>query len=246
MTPDLLESINFLISLNETRIEQYEWAFYDLYEEQLRQNYDHVIINRQNKTITIRHVEQDNTGKVDLKKQIVTFEQYLEKILRKEFNNSRRIINNFISCTILDNDYTEIITRNLNWLLQELTSFRLASADLLILYPILNSKTNQLIKYITEKKTTLQIDVSEITQTDPVIAIFGFLKGKNEHGQKIMSDSEHSRLIDSIKKMIETESSPNILPFQKIYISNDLLQYCFFVLHQVCCGEAKREFFLIL
>lgn len=76
-------------------------------------------------------------------------------------------------------------------------------------------------------------DTSSLSPREKVTAIFSYLKGENEKGEKIMADEEYSRLVQMVFHLVEKkEVPPDERPIGNIQITNELLQLTFWVLHK--------------
>lgn len=122
-------------------------------------------------------------------------------------------------------------------------------------YPVCKKYFDLLLEHInklsSENNGNIQVESNnfkvEIVESpeELIKEIFGYLKGKNVENLKIMSDSEHERLIKMITVMVKTESKPKIdRKFTEVKIPKALLRYTFYVLHNKLYGLAKREYYI--
>lgn len=227
----------FINNLNEHGVELMKDDFIRYYHEQN----DGCLFQNEEK----EYVSFIATNGTENYESVVYFSDFLEKRLFEELNNAKAIIDDeIIQLRIREKG----IDNYLDWILKELIIIQENSSELFELYPICQKPITGLIEYLCRKQKTNQINVEETINPnkDIVDSIFGFLKGKNDSGIKIMSDSEHERLIAAIKEMIEQEKMPEgINPFQKLEISNVSLRYCFYILHKKLYGiKPQRKYFI--
>ena len=208
------------------------------------------------------YIENENAPTIDYEHESVTyysnaigedsidgwkteyFKSYLERKLRVEFEKSKNLIYEKI---ILFKTTKSDITGFLEWQRNVLEKIKDDNKSILNNYPISYCPINGLIKYINE-----QLDIDKIKPTDvafekaPVLAIFGFLKENNQSGQKIMIDSDFDRLVAAIQRMVDDEKFvPEEKQIPSIKIPNDLLRFCFYVLHKRMYGKRPQRTYFI-
>jgi hypothetical protein len=101
------------------------------------------------------------------------------------------------------------------------------------------------IANIVNNKKQETINYTEINQnnTSPINDILCYLKGKNEHGQQIMSQTDYNILIDLIEKIYNNQEY-TIERKLEINVSVGVLRYTFYVLHLYLFGNAKNDCFI--
>ena len=235
-----LESI-----LNIDSIKTLEDSFYEpyIYDDEFKRMFDDIKINIENQKVILYLSNIDENGKHCHIKEEKYFSHYLKQNLSKELKKSKDIIEQFVfECK----QRGENITYIFNWQLKKIEQLKQDRTLLLQKYPICLLILDDLASYIKYQIATEQINIEEISLREtPINAIFGFLNGHNKDGQKIMTETEYEKLILAIEEMIRTESKPSITPIQNINIPNDLLRYCFYLLHKQLYGTRPKKKFVI-
>lgn len=181
----------------------------------------------------------------------VFFADKLKNILNVEYQNSRDLIKREIGNRITKVEsittYIQNQIRILKVISEKETALQLkypysksiidnllVNLNLLLKrYSNINSPSSPSVSSIEDKKEAIK---------NKVIEILGFLKGNNGNNQKIMTDSEHDRLIALTLEMIEKESVPPIGgKFNQLNITNGLLGFTFYVLHVELYGKRPRR-----
>ncbi|TWP23567.1 hypothetical protein ETU10_07540 [Apibacter muscae] len=164
----------------------------------------------------------------------------LNKILRKEFYKSKKLIDQAVldSNLLLDktkaDNYFLLIQKTLQYIIDK-------GGDEINQFPILLKPIKGIYNYINEKyrndtNITLQfpeVIISEMEDEALVYKILGYLKGLNNNREKIMSDEQFALMISYVMYFIENEeNSTNFQKLQSIKISKNLLRFTFWVLHK--------------
>lgn len=94
----------------------------------------------------------------------------------------------------------------------------------------------------TEYIQRLSIDDFFDDQLITVLDVLGYLNGAGINQQKIMSNPDYKRLLFYTIQMVQNESVPVIdEPFEKLYITNELLRYSYYILHVELFGVQPRK-----
>ena len=244
-----LEPIKFFESfLTESSIRSFKEEFYDFYDQGEFSN-SYVRIDKDSELVIVQYQETDNDGIVHNIENKEFFRTKFERKLKVEFGKSKQLIDKIIAQSKINrNDVADF----LKWQQQLLTNIKTCSTQLINLYPFVRYPIDGLIRHIQGRLNIQAIDIgmSYAAQEEPtkdlVSEIFEFLRGRNNAGLKIMSDAEYDRLIIAIREMKENESLPEVTPpFSKLNISNDLLKFCFYVLHKKLYGiKPQKPYFV--
>jgi hypothetical protein len=238
--------------LNEQYINLLKEDFYNVYREpaKLGLELSPFEINEQEETITYLlgeyTVGEKPTG-------VLSFKRELKIRLYSELQKSKSLIDESL---LQSGDIQGLLQIRL----RELEEIKSKSVILFEARPICKQVLESLMEYIniklgnesinnsptSTKDDSITLEEASIAEKNQIVDdIFGFLKGENAQGQQIMSESECNRLIEAIKEMVEKEESPEIKKFQKINIPNDLLRYCFYILHLKLYGiRPQRKYFI--
>lgn len=185
--------------------------------------------------------------------EIVYFKDIFSKCLYNGLSDFIQNLNEAVDVRFLDDSHEKFL-QLLQLKIQEIAaSSKVISRE----YPFVESYINRISEQIKKKKTAFSSNKDHIiiesspkeecnnNDKDLVLGIFSFLKEKNQHGQKIMSDSDYKRLIDGIRELIKKESAPEIGEISEINIPLDLLTYCFYILHKILYGVKPQRKYLL-
>lgn len=231
--------------LNNESVKTFENSFYEpyIYNDEFRRMFDDIKIDRDNQKVILYLSDVDENGNHYLLEEERYFSHYLKQNLGKELKKSKDIIEQFVSeCKHRGENITDLF----DWQLKKIEQLKRERSLLLQKYPVCLFILDDVISYIRYQIAIEQIDIESISlQANPIRAIFSFLGGYNKDRQKIMLESEYERLIHAIKEMIKTESKLPITPIQRINIPNDLLRYCFYLLHKQLYGIRPQKKFIL-
>lgn len=177
----------------------------------------------------------------------VTFAEMFNKLLRKELKISKDLLRQGVGIKISDhNPITPCLISNI----RILNIISTKEVDIQAKYPFLRNIINSLKSYsfsLLEKYKDLDLPIDQTEISDEksdnieqtITNILGYLNGKNEKGEKIMSDSEHKDLIRLTNEMVRTNLVPGVKKvFMNLHITKGLLRFSFYVLYT----ELKRMY----
>lgn len=194
---------------------------------------------------------------VDVKNEFIvtdTFSDYVEKLLKSEVEKSKILLKtsakNYLE---KHND----ITKLLNFQKFSLEKLKQDCSELFQRFPYCIDHLNSLNEYIQDLSNNCSTIVTEFNQKsentvsdeeiedifDPIDEILGYLKGYNEHGQRIMYSDDYETLIELIRKVINNEEVV-INKKLDIRVSVIVLKYTFYVLHLHLYGNEKNDVFI--
>lgn len=207
------------------------------------------------KTSSLEYIEVNEYGKHELKK--LSFESLFKSLLIKEVEQSKDLLKEYSihSSNALVSKYLKIQINSLQQIVNE--NLILISYNRYVLTTI-----NKLVDFINdvliidnsdpfvlnvshlENIDTITLDSKETSSQTLIMSIFGYMKGNNEKGVKILSDNDFLKLIEYTTHLIEEESNPKVEEKLRVNLNTDVLSYSYWVLHKNFYTSKKiRDYF---
>ncbi len=185
----------------------------------------------------------------------LTFENKLSYILYSEFSNAKKLIDKYV----LENptDYLPFLYLQEKTLQYIINRGKQTIIDYpLLLKPLLGIQRYINEKYLIDQERKIQLDTKNIEEhiesspsiyedSNEIESTLKYLKGNNDKGQLIMSEENYKKMINYVTYFNENQALPeNIEKIPHINISQNLLQFTFWVLHKrlYTTSEIKDEF----
>jgi len=225
---------------NDEVIEKYRTDFFEYWQSAAIVD-DRIFINEKEGYIEHFYCYDESQREIQTKE---TFIDNFKKDLLIESKKSKNLIKRKIGSMVKNDEPIPPYLLNQIRILKFITT---NETEIFEKYPFCKNIINSLYEFLlrsVEKykennessKQSLSLKLKEETIDiikDKVIEVLGYLNGNNWKGEKIMSDSEHDRLIELTNKMILNNSFPEISTlFQRIKITNALLYFSFYVLYR--------------
>ncbi|MCB0745239.1 MAG: hypothetical protein KDC67_15125 [Ignavibacteriae bacterium] len=194
--------------------------------------------NNDEKEYTTASFESQIIGKLKNEKSLT--EEFIELGFQKRFSNKAEMMG-YAKFLYLKLDSLEDLRaikefNFLNSLIQDLRETIRKYSDLKDELEVNNGidEKDKLIKYTVGQENEL------------ILEVFGFMAGLNEKRERIMTDEQYDLMINYIKKLVKDEKLPEIkVKLNKVKISNELLSYSFWVLHNQLYTTTKiRQYFI--
>ncbi len=191
----------------------------------------------------IKYVEQNEYGEYD--EGIIKVQDILIPILRREFENSKKIIlDKFL------NNNQEYNKNFLLYLFNSLQSLIHNNTKIINRYPFLLLPIRGIVKFINDKLLLPNTDKFmlnedgivynpineyssiEKTNEDKIHSILQYMKGKNEKQKIILTESDYNLLIQYTTHLIEKEEVPVISKQLEPDVTNDTIRFTYWALHK--------------
>lgn len=247
MTESTMENpLNFFLKIfyDETFYERLKADFFSTYENApkiIKQDMD---INTIEEYYTHTFDYDEYNRAIPTK---VLFSDELKRTFSDNCRNSKKLIKKQIGNLIKRNEPVPPFIQEQIRILKMITD---TESEFFLKYP----NTESIIHSLLDRLNLLLINYDDrrielghiITDSEGIIPkvnqILGYLKENNGNGQKIMTDSEHERLINLTIEMLVKEEVPIIdRKFSRLQITSGLLSFSFYVLHVELYGKKPRR-----
>lgn len=220
-------------------------------------------IDEEKGIITVKHdYLPEGTSKPKNGLATIEFAHNFKSDLKKELIKTIDFIDEYIVNNV--NDYLTFINIQKNTLQYIVNS----KSNLIYDFPDFLNTINELVEYINNKYLSdqpNQIELilptyyiyeneqngnqSNISNDDILLQnVLGYLKGKNDKREQIMSDADYNKMLGYVKYYIQNQELPaSIDKIEEVNISQNLLRFTFWVLHKkLYTTNSIREDFVLL
>jgi hypothetical protein len=244
-----LKFFEFLF-LNEG-VNKFRESFFDYWEKEHEKNPDNIELFGRICDQVMVPEGIDEYGNLFL--NTIPFSDVLAQRLDDEALNSKSLLNEAAGEMLHKHNDTSVFFNEQKHIAQAILK---SGKSIFKEYPFCKSILLELVEYISDRlpehqeehqKENVSVNnepYSPIDTPKDIIEIFGYLGGMNEYGQKIMTDSEYTRLISLITVMVKEKGVPEIdSKFERLQITDQLLRFTFYVLHIKLYGQKPRQKF---